>query len=261
MATISSNGVASLAKSNIPTSFQTAIQPMLQAADGTYFGTTSTATGNQLVHFDASGNLLGISGNSQPAIATADGGLIATTPSGSAVTLDASLNITGIMANLPTQSWAGSSYQQELVDFVLLPGVALASSFWPVNGVNNSGNNTAIKQQWFPPLDSCTSTVGCIGPHEVAYNALDDLTSRLNSDPHLTAIAQSTLFDKLGNDANGNRLTTNGFINYLRSKRPELYNGLTSSYCYLTLTGGAPCIVEIITGFGSYGTVSEELLV
>ncbi len=48
--------------------------------------------------FDQSGNLLGISGNYQPAIATADGGLIATTSGDTTVTFDANLNITGTLA-------------------------------------------------------------------------------------------------------------------------------------------------------------------
>src|SRR5205807_9780247 len=106
----------------------------------------------------------------------------------------------------------------------------------PLGGANASGTPAAIHQEWFPPLDHCTATPGCIGHHEAIYNALDDLIVRL-SDPTLAGLAQTNIFDKLGNDANGNKLTTQSFIRYLTSKRPGFYDGLRSSYCYSVLDG------------------------
>jgi hypothetical protein len=44
------------------------------------------------------------------------------------------------------------------------------------------------------------------------------------------------VFDKIGNDANGNKLTTDSFIRYLTSQRPRFYDGLQSRYCHDALT-------------------------
>lgn len=67
------------------------------------------------------------------------------------------------------------------------------------------------------------------------------------------------MFNLLGRDVNGNKLTTQGFINYLTTKRPRFYDGKLSTYCYNTLTGGAPCWLDIFASFGMYLTVSDYI--
>ncbi len=116
----------------------------------------------------------------------------------------------------------------------------LAATFAAFQAGNASGNGTATKQQWFPLLDTCTTTPGCIGPREAIYNALDDLVARL-SDPTLFNLAQTQIFNKLGPDRNGHNFMTADFISYLQNKRPRFYNGLASNYCFNSLRFGDHC--------------------
>jgi len=109
------------------------------------------------------------------------------------------------------------------------------ATFWfrPTGGMAP----TNASETKFPPLDHCTSSLGCIGHHEAIYNALDDLILRLQ-DPTIATLAQTEIFNKIGKDANGFRITTQSFIRYLTSKRPEIYNGLISNYCYDAMVPG-----------------------
>ena len=100
-------------------------------------------------------------------MATADGGVIAQ----SGVTYDQNGNAIGQIANMPTYSWLGLSYRTGSVESVVLWAINVASTYWAIHGGNQSGNNTAVQQQWFPPLDHCAATPGCIGHHEAIYNA------------------------------------------------------------------------------------------
>ena len=129
-----------------------AVQPLLQAQDGSFIGTVVVgydANNNPLTEmadFDQTGAIhWTVPGNYQPQIATADGGLIATDPSGAAVTFDQNGNATGVLAGSPTYSWTGNAYQQGSVDQVLAPLFNLALSWWPFAGGNSSGNGTANK--------------------------------------------------------------------------------------------------------------------
>src|ERR1039458_8799709 len=161
------------------------VVPVLQAQDGSFVGTVLVWDGNAdtpyMVAFDASGNVRWIVPGYGPKIATADGGVIAQAwvpdPyyqfAGPAVTFDQSGNATGQM-NLPTYSWLGNAYQVGSVDQVvaaMAPYFAL--SFWAFEGGNASGNGTAVSNPQYPPLPTCTSSPGCIGPKEGIYNALD----------------------------------------------------------------------------------------
>jgi len=112
-------------------------------------------------------------------------------------------------------------------------------SYSAFSGANASGQATAIENPWFPPLEECLnkSTPGCIGPNQAIYNALDDLIARL---PGVASLADSKIFNLLGNDSNGNKLSTASFIRYLTT-RPQFYNWLLSTYCYDALTGSVVC--------------------
>jgi hypothetical protein len=225
------------------------VLPMLQRQDGNFIGTVSSSMGNFMIGFTPSGGTLFNVSNDTPLIATADDGVIGA----SGMTYDKSGNVTGQVTSQPIQSITGNAYQTGSIDQIVFQGTALASNFavWPWGG-----SNTAVKQQWFPPLD----------PNYAIYNALTDLINRLQSttivhDPNSSppgnpttvgALAQTYVFQLLG----GN-WTTSGLISYLTKQKPRFYNGLTSSYCSASLeTGGLPC--SLVSLYPAYQTVSAD---
>ena len=125
------------------------VQPILQAQNGDFIGTLydPQSGDSSIVNFDQSGNQKwGVAGDYQPQIATADGGLIATSQSGSAVTFDANGNSTGQMASLPTKGWLGDSYQQgssNTIQSIMPVPVNPATTLWAFLGGNPSGKGTA----------------------------------------------------------------------------------------------------------------------
>ena len=83
---------------------------------------------SDMVSFDQTGALRWmVPGNYQPQIATADGGLIATDPSGAAYTFDQYGGATGVLAGNPTQSWTGSTYQLGSIEDVANAPTAVAT--------------------------------------------------------------------------------------------------------------------------------------
>jgi len=114
---------------------------------------------------------------------------------------------------------------------------------------------------WFPELEHCQQDVpGCIGRYEAIYNALDDLISRLRT-PSLSALAQTEIFTKVGNDANGFPLTTDSFLRYLTTKRPRFHDGLNSTFCYEVLQGSMPrffCLPPILGKTVKYEFETEQ---
>ena len=124
------------------------VQPVLQAQDGSYVGAVQ-GFGNDIgymVSFDQTGAVRWmVPGNYQPQIATADGGLIATDPSGAAITFDQYGNATGVLQGSPSQSWTGNTYQLGSTEQVLKPLINYASmSYAAVSGGNPSGNGTYV---------------------------------------------------------------------------------------------------------------------
>jgi hypothetical protein len=140
------------------------ISPLLQAQDGSFVGTAvvgEDANDNPLtsmISFDQTGNVRWtVPGNYQPQIATADGGLIATDPTGAAVTFDQYGNVTGVQGSLPTISWKGAyqvgSVQSIISDWwrsakTLAAGIT-TQSFWAAVGANLTHNGTALVQRIF----------------------------------------------------------------------------------------------------------------
>ena len=130
-----------------------AVQPLLQAQDGSFIGTVvvgNDANNNPLsdmASFDQTGAIRWVvPGNYQPQIATADGGLIATDPSGAAITFDQYGSATGVLPNLPIPSWTGAAYQLGSVDRVLSPPVSVATTLWAFQEANESADDTAAQQ-------------------------------------------------------------------------------------------------------------------
>jgi hypothetical protein len=121
------------------------VQPVLQAQDGSFVGTYEDSSGNtnNMVAFDASGNVRWIVPNDRPQIATADGGVIGA----SGIAYDANGNATGQMSPL-TQTWTGDEYSSSGVVSAVnaAPVFSDGADFWPVAGGNPSGNGTAFAQ-------------------------------------------------------------------------------------------------------------------
>jgi hypothetical protein len=217
------------------------VVPVLQLQDGSFAGSV-WGDGPLMVAFDQTGSVRWSAPNVFPKIATADGGVIAQTYdpttrdfTGAVVAFDQNGNATGQLASLPTQSWLGNVYQVGCTKELLAIPFMVLASFAPFAALNASGNATSVKEDWFPSLDHCTSAPGCIGHHEAIYNALKDLVARL-SDPALAGLAQSKVFDKLGNDSQGKKLTTASFISYLTIKEPGFYDATRSGYCWDALS-------------------------
>src|ERR1035441_9787106 len=124
-----------------------AIVPVLQAQDGSFVGYVADGnTGNNdMIAFDATGNVRWVVPNDQPQIATADGGVIGQ----SGITYDQNGNATGQMGNPPTQSWRGNTYQDGPVDQVAVPPILMALTLWAQAGANPSGNSTASRPWYF----------------------------------------------------------------------------------------------------------------
>ena len=133
-------------------SFFAAVQPVLQAQDGSFIGTVAVAYDNNnpltdMASFDQTGAIRWmVPGNYQPQIATADGGLIATDPSGAAYTFDQNGNATGVLQGSPVQSFYAETYVSGGggISDVVLPAFEWASGFQSQAGGNPSGNGTSV---------------------------------------------------------------------------------------------------------------------
>ena len=129
------------------------ITPVLQAQDGSFVGTTWVDETPNMLAFDLAGNVhWTVPGLYQPQIATADGGVIAQAldpdtgeATGAAVTFDQNGNATGMMGNLPTQSWLGYAYQDGPIDQVAFAPAAYAISFAAAQGGSPSGSGTYVQ--------------------------------------------------------------------------------------------------------------------
>jgi hypothetical protein len=105
--------------------------PVLQAQDGSFVGTVGDSNGTPyMIAFDATGNVRWTVPNYSPQIATADGGVIATSDDGSAIAFDQNGNATGQIPNLPTYSWTGNWYRYGSVNRIAGFWYYLGASFW-----------------------------------------------------------------------------------------------------------------------------------
>ena len=143
MATITGGAAATAVEPWVPSEAGSAVVPVLQAQDGSFVRTFWDSSGDydDMVAFDAAGNVRWIVPNETPQIATADGGVIGQ----SGITYDQYGNATGVTVSSPTYSWFGNSYQIGSVEQILTNVVNLARSFWPFAGGNASRNGTAIR--------------------------------------------------------------------------------------------------------------------
>lgn len=143
LTTITEDGSASMAGLNVPGHF---VQPTLQRADGSYIGTccSDNIPDGLMFAFTASGQTLWSQSFHTPQFATADQGVIATSPSGQAATFDQSGNQTGQLASLPTMSWTGNFYPRGSEEQVTAAAIDPAISFEAQQGGNPSTPGTSV---------------------------------------------------------------------------------------------------------------------
>ena len=119
------------------------VVPVLQAQDGSFVGYAEDGnTGNNdMVAFDATGNVRWMVPNEQPQIATADGGVIGQ----SGITYDQNGNATGQVAVPSQPNWAGQIYTIGTSGLQLdYSWVGFGAGFWSLFGGNPSGNATSV---------------------------------------------------------------------------------------------------------------------
>lgn len=125
------------------------VTPMLQASDGTYFGTSQGSNGNLLISFDPAGHLRYTLPGDEYTLDHVDANdrLVArsfSTPT--LVTFDSTGNSTSETAGGLIPSWTGGSYQYGSVESVVQTVLDLSGSFGALLGGNHSGTDTAIQQ-------------------------------------------------------------------------------------------------------------------
>ena len=145
LATTAGDSVSSNVATSMPGQ-QQPLQPVLQRQDGTFVGLLN---GNNMIAFDASGNLLWSVPNDFPAIATGDNGVIAySNDSGQANTFDQTGNISGQSAalNAGWPSWTDNTYgvgSGPGMASMSFPTIEVAPTFSAFLGGNASNNGTA----------------------------------------------------------------------------------------------------------------------
>ena len=259
MAITTGTGVSVL---NAPTlGGTTPVEPDLQAQDGSFVGTTYDDSSNEyMIAFDQAGGVRWTVPNYSPLMATADGGVIATSDGVSATIFDQNGGATGQMANMPTYSWKGDAYQIGSVEQVVQLPLYAALGFWSFVGGNNSGNGTAVKQQWFPPLTSCTDKAGnCqgpLGPADLLWNAKADLVNQLTNDQTCSEAAKQYILGKIPYGFFQSPIVGSDFISYIQGTR-RFYDGTKSTYDLKDAKCGEALRINC-TGYNPPRTVKQE---
>ena len=146
-----------------------AAYPVLQAQDGTFYGTDDN--GN-MVRMTGSGYTMWSVPNDSPQIATADGGVIGS----SGTTYDSQGRITGLLESPPALEWTGNpnTYSvgsaRTLIASLVLP-INAAYGLFQVSATGNPSNTNAVQQ--CPPLPSTVN--------QVLVQAYSDLTNLLSN--------------------------------------------------------------------------------
>lgn len=215
-----------------------AILPVLQLQDGSFVGTVM----NSMVAFDASGNTRWTVPGDSPQIAP--GGIIGS----SGIIYDANGIAIGLIGPVPIYSWSGAAYEPgagSVESFIALLLSLQQGTYCPFGGCNPSGNGTAVNQQEYPPLASCTNKmlqppVSCPAPGDLIWNAMQDLTHQLNTDNRCSAAAQQSVFSyaQISNPSYFSRagtvslpITPTNFASYLQN-HPMFYDGTKSTLNY-----------------------------
>ena len=196
------------------------VVPVLQAQDGSFVGQyPDSNTGNQdMVSFDATGNVRWVVPGEMPAIAISDGSVIGQ----SGVIYDQNGSATGQM-NLPTYSWLGYAYQVGSVDQV--------KGHWYTRAMNWA---SSVLAYFFRPdyteLQSCHDQTlhpppSCPGPKDATFNAWYWLRTRLSDSTR--AVSLNTYVFTAQPPGSGT-INLAAFIGYL-GRGPEFYDGNKSN--------------------------------
>jgi len=174
------------------------VQPILQRADGSYIGTVSTFTGNQMVAFTSSGKQLWNGPNDTPQITTSDGGVVGA----SGTTYDQNGIANGLASALGGYNWLGnpntySTSGKSIIASTLLPLNAAYDSFSPA-AAGNPSNPTAVQQ--CPPLSPSANQAVT-----QAYSGLTTFLANTNNCPN----CKVKIFGPL-------KMTRSDFLTYLQ---------------------------------------------
>lgn len=216
--------------------------------------------------FDTSGNVFGsVGGGYFPQVATADGGVIATTaavygPNGpisnsTAATFDANLNVTGQLNGLPTSSWLGTAYQGFVTQVSALPP-DFASTFAALASGNQS-NTTAVKPNPYPRLKSCIQSNGTSTcPYDFLLVALQALQMKVGSN---CPDCVNKVFSKIHSGADQSQ-----FSKFINRYPPGLFDGtgstlLLSQTCEPVSSGPPPSLGLPGNVDASFGCVTSYL--
>jgi hypothetical protein len=115
------------------------VQPVLQAQDGSFYGTFDSGGSGGMIKFDQSGSVKWSVPGDSPQIATADNGVIGV----SGITYDSNGNATDQIA-VPIQSWDQTTFQYGSVEETLaIPAAPATPPYASFLGANQSSNNTS----------------------------------------------------------------------------------------------------------------------
>ena len=242
MAVTNGTGV-SLINGSLAAGQGSAVEPVLQAQDGSFVGTVWAGEDGDtryMVAFDAAGSVRwSVAGSYQPQIATVDGVTIAISDSGAAVMFDANGTAIGQVADLPTQSWLGHTYRVGSTDMVATALVYPTTGLWAFLQANQSHTPTATGQL-YAQLEDCgpgstrRPQLACPQPKNAIFNAWYWLKYRLGErkdNIYLNQLMASV-------DPN---LNVAKFLDYLnKSPGPEFYDGRASTVS----VGAAQCTIE-----------------
>jgi hypothetical protein len=153
---------------------QSAVLPVLQAQDGSFVGKVVT-DGWAMVSFDAGGAVRWVAPNDEPAIATADGGVIGK----SGIIYDQNGAAAGQLGALPTYSWKGA-YQKGSVDSInpIFDLGFIAQTYAATPGGNLTGNGFSLVHHTFgivfcgPEGDGACSSKYPVDKTAVAFSYL-----------------------------------------------------------------------------------------
>jgi hypothetical protein len=148
------------------------VQPVLQAQDGSFYGTFDSGGSGGMIKFDQSGSVKWSVPGDSPQIATADNGVVGI----SGITYDSSGKATG-QISLPTYAWTGDAYPQGqgAVTQVASTPPDVATSFWPGGdaqsppGANASGTSTAFQSVDQTLYVRIFAPFNAFGPDPYAY--------------------------------------------------------------------------------------------
>jgi hypothetical protein len=220
--------------------------PILQRTDGTYVGTAGTFPTQEPSATEFSTTVVAVGSSGQlwtqstgdlllPEYATADGNVTVTSTQnaqlGSLYTLDQSGNIVSEAPdNGAYYSWTNNWYTNQggITSMVAGPPLDIAPTFAAFALGNPSNNGTSIKENPYPPLQSCSMANGNICVNESLLTALYGLQSTVITN---CPDCLKFVFDKIGTA--GDQQLFSRFAN----RRAGFFDGTKSTFRMQDISG------------------------